>query len=251
MNHFFCESDLTEEQKSKWQELLSQYKAILRGNTIMKARAMSDAERALCASIMGITVDSASEFEEKFVSHSVDLTDFAGSPRSALFARLLSGRVPLPSPPPTIFGFPWYEIVEETGPFPVKANPSAGDLVINQCRWSVVERNEAALRLLTLHEKASEWVRSEWISLPREKDFSQILQIYNEGPEFIVTYPGIGRYRLFVSGFKPIISTDSSALQSVESVRFRSIFTFLTDVYSMNGCLDGDKAGWYLQKSSV
>ncbi len=251
MNHFFCESDLTEEQKSKWQELLSQYKAILRGNTIMKARAMSDAERALCASIMGITVDSASEFEEKFVSHSVDLTDFAGSPRSALFARLLSGRVPLPSPPPTIFGFPWYEIVEEMGPFLVQFHPSGGDLVITQCRWSVVERNEAALRLLTLHEKASEWIRSEWVSLPKAAEFSQILKIYEEGPDFIVTYPGIGHYRLSVSGFNLTSSIESSALENADSIRFRSVFTFLTDVYSMNGCLDGGQAGWYLQKSSV
>lgn len=251
MNHFFCESDLTEEQKSNWHELLSQYKSILRGNTIMKARAMSDAERALCASILGITVDSASEFEEKFVSHSVDLTDFAGSPRSALFARLLNGRVPLPSPPPTIFGFPWYEIVEETGPFLVRVNPSGEDLVINQCRWSVVERNEAALRLLTLHEKASEWIKSEWITLPRASDFSKILQTYEEGPEFIITYPGIGHYRLSVSGFKPISSNETQALENAASIRFRSVFTFLTDVHSMDGCPDGHQAGWCLQKSSV
>jgi hypothetical protein len=253
MNHFFCESDLTEEQRSKWHELMNQYNAVLRMNTIMKARAMSDAERALCASILGITVESESEFEEKFVTHSVDLTAFGGSPRSALFARLLKGISPLPFPPPTNFGFPWYEVVEESGPFSVKARPSGGDIVINQCRWRVVGRNEAALRLLTLHEKASEGVRSDWIRLSDSKDLIDIVRIYSEEPEFMVTYPGAGLYRLFVdgSGSEPLREY-LHGLWAVEStsLEFRSVFSFLSDM-QLKGKGSGESGfGWCIQKTT-
>lgn len=254
MTPFFCESDLTEEQKSKWQELMNQYSAILRMNTIMKVRAMSDAERALCASILGITVESEKEFEEKFIAHSVDLSAFGGSPRSALFARLLSGKAPLPCPPPTNFGFPWYEVVEDERPFLVKVNPSGGDLAINQCRWSVVGRNESALRLLTFHEKASEGLGYEMMGDSDSKYLFQILQIYEEGPEFFVTYAGVGVYRLFAKGVESIrlrLSSDHSRSAGGEPAKFRSVFTILSDLASHVTFLDENKPGWYIQRSEA
>jgi len=39
-------------------------------------------------------------------------------PQSALFARLLAGREPLSFPPPTSFSYPWYALIERTGPPP-------------------------------------------------------------------------------------------------------------------------------------
>jgi hypothetical protein len=72
-------------------------------------------------------------------------------PKSALFARLLSGQSPLPSPPPTSFGYPWYAVIEESGPFEVSRGPllpaGAGRparILINQCSWEMIAANTAA-----------------------------------------------------------------------------------------------------------
>lgn len=83
-------------------------------------------------------------------------------PGSALMARLLADKLPLPEPPPTCFGQPWYAAIEEQGPFNAMLSGSvpswdAADhqqgviyleyLVLNGCPWGVIDGNEAAADL--------------------------------------------------------------------------------------------------------
>ena len=84
--------------------------------------------------------------------------------KSALFARLLSGKAPLPFPPPTSFNQPWYDVIEESGPFHIVLGGMlpAWDvphpdrtifleyLIVNGCPWGVVSGNEAASRMSDL-----------------------------------------------------------------------------------------------------
>jgi len=79
------------------------------------------------------------------IDHLPTAVDFA---KSALLLRLLSGKPPLPAPPPTSFGRPWYAVVEEKGPHPCvvrgilpdpRSTPSK-TVMINDAHWTVVER---------------------------------------------------------------------------------------------------------------
>jgi hypothetical protein len=65
--------------------------------------------------------------------------------KSALFARIRTGKRPLPFPPPTRHGVPWHEAMEEEGPHAVEAeilrdeNGVPVGAVIEACRhWQVI-----------------------------------------------------------------------------------------------------------------
>lgn len=66
--------------------------------------------------------------------------------KSKLLARIRQGKRPLPFPPPTRWGLPWHEVVEEDGVFPVAAlvvadpNGSAVCCTIEGCpTWDIKE----------------------------------------------------------------------------------------------------------------
>lgn len=81
--------------------------------------------------------------------------------RSDLFARLLSGKLPLQNPPPTSFNHPWYDVIEQSGPHGVLLGgivpswevPGCGSMhylgyvILNECPWGVVSGNVAAAKL--------------------------------------------------------------------------------------------------------
>ena len=65
--------------------------------------------------------------------------------KSALFARIRTGKGPLPFPPPTRHGVPWHEVIEEEGPHAVEAEVICDEsgapvsAVIEACRhWQVI-----------------------------------------------------------------------------------------------------------------
>ena len=97
-----------------------------------------------------------------------------GHPKSALFARLLSGKAPLVHPPPRAFSYPWYALIEESGPHNVlevwAERPFSGGalhagapvlqawrqaLVLEQAAWWVVSCNAPARELLRLARSKS------------------------------------------------------------------------------------------------
>jgi hypothetical protein len=61
---------------------------------------------------------------------------------SALFSRLLSGKKPLPTPPPTSFSYPWYELLDDGHVESVEVwFDEQGGLVINQNgQWQLIEK---------------------------------------------------------------------------------------------------------------
>jgi hypothetical protein len=87
--------------------------------------------------------------------------------KSALFWRLLQGKAALPYPPPTAMSYPWYEVIEDDGPFEVGFSslyagkvmrnimePLRNTISINQTLWSIREKNEAAQRVEDLLDEA-------------------------------------------------------------------------------------------------
>lgn len=130
-------------------------------------------------------------------------------PKSALFARLLSGKSPLAFPPPLSFGTPWYEVIEEERPFHIHLGgmlpvtevrwPEFGDLylnylLINECAWGVVSNNEAAgvmLEHLTTLRNGIDQGEAQAVH-------AEIRKVLLDRPEWIVKYHPWPEYRLFL-----------------------------------------------------
>lgn len=73
--------------------------------------------------------------------------------KSALLQRIRSGRAPLPVPPPTSWGYPWYALCDGNEEHKVRVSLSGdGTANINQCRWQVVEELERGVSFVVTHE---------------------------------------------------------------------------------------------------
>ena len=128
--------------------------------------------------------------------------------KSALFWRLLNGKEPLPIPPPTRYSYPWYEIIEATGPHQVgdigfhaygkplsqqlaeiRGTDVEDRLFIEQCDWAVISVNAAAQAMLdTLHSG--------------EFTLDDQNRLMAAGPEWIVQYRAWPPDRLFVQRYR-------------------------------------------------
>lgn len=128
-------------------------------------------------------------------------------PKSALFSRLLAGKLPLSFPPPLSFGQPWYEIVEAPGAFDVlvagtlPSGPHATDtqhhleyLVINGHPWIVLHGNDAAASLSGALGKLRHCAdRSEG-----EEIIGEIEDSLKRFPEWVVRAPPWPEYRVYL-----------------------------------------------------
>ncbi|MEQ1558942.1 MAG: amino acid permease [Methyloglobulus sp.] len=66
--------------------------------------------------------------------------------KSRLFWRLRSGKEPLPSPPPTAYSCPWYELIDEKRPhWAYDVHQSVGHMYFAQCQYDVIERDDTGL----------------------------------------------------------------------------------------------------------
>ena len=128
-------------------------------------------------------------------------------PKSALFARLLSGKPPLAFPPPLSFQQPWYESVEAEGPFFVQIGgvvpvaqvrwPEHGDLfvdylLINDCPWGIVSANPAANEVLSCMARLKASPQQTRQELPALTD--ALLQ----RPEWIVKFNPWQEFRVYL-----------------------------------------------------
>jgi hypothetical protein len=73
---------------------------------------------------------------------------------SALLARLVSGKSPLPEPPPKSFSYPWYELIDNGSAVATEVrevrNWHDNDevlLSINQARWKIIEKSGDSYRV--------------------------------------------------------------------------------------------------------
>lgn len=109
MPDFFDLMDLPEEKRLRWDSSMAEYQRIREANL----------DREL-ASMTGVQFDALLDTfpKQTFTAREALALAHAGSggeghPKSALFARLLDGKSPLPFPPPLYFSFPWYEIFDQ------------------------------------------------------------------------------------------------------------------------------------------
>jgi hypothetical protein len=128
-------------------------------------------------------------------------------PKSALFARLLAGKDPLPYPPPTSFSYPWYELIEQPGPHLINTVGGVASLVailngdmgtgcdrhllLNQCIWGIEHANGPAEELLAIQEEFTKNAGPEPALAPF---WDRVRDAYSAGPVFIVRY---GRWEPF------------------------------------------------------
>lgn len=162
---FFDESQLTEEQRSRYQWALAEYARIQQENRQL-------AEAGGHASLR---------------QHEI-------SPQSALFARLLDGKAALPHPPPTSFSYPWYDIVETPGQYHVAIGvgreSSDQRILLNQCVWEVMRKDAAASAFLSFLQKLAS--RAPLTSA----DMTTLRTALAMKPQFIVTHGQWGEFKL-------------------------------------------------------
>lgn len=217
MPTFFNPSELTIEQKSRWDFACAEYKRTLERNLETRFARLSESDRVYFAKECGITEDA--DIKEEMRSSMELNANAPGHPKSALFARLLDGKQALPYPPPTCYSYPWYSIIEEdiaqsvriggalTLGALINGTGGAGGvtaLSLNQCQWSVVSKNEEAEQLFGLQseldglKQADPKRPDENISLWTPDLYERVKAVYAKNPEFVVKFGHWPEYRLFV-----------------------------------------------------
>lgn len=252
MHHCYFDPDkLTDEQRGRWDWAIAEYQTILNRNVERQIGRMSvqDKENLLHSFPMfRMGAESLDDDVRKVLRLFHGLSGGAeGDPRSALFARLLLGKPPLERPPPSTFHHPWYEVIEDDGPFTVMVSdahsqpPSAehGELAplhslcIDHCPWIVVSMNEAAQRLFDLQEQLNALERrdsSETCFDWTPELMAEVRLALQDDPQFLVRFEEWPVYRLRLSSREASgdVSTFSGELKPDALTRINSVFDTLT-----------------------
>lgn len=143
--------------------LLSQSCAATRGHIadlVAEARRAREAEAVMHEQLIASrtiqrTEDGCRECEHKLVRHAavwletmrdagheVSIPSDEDIKHSALLKRIRAGHQPLSSPPPTNYGYPWYDLYDSNDDHPVEVglgHVEVNKLLINQCQWTIKE----------------------------------------------------------------------------------------------------------------
>ena len=280
MHHCYFDPDqLTDEQRARWSSAIAEYNKILERNVERQLAQMSahDKENFL---LSFPTFKTGGEAIDENVRQVLRLFygmsgGAEGNPRSALLARLLAGKQPLRAPPPSTFHRPWYEVIEDDGPFEVVLSDahlssaasahghqeSAHSVCIDRCPWQVVRMNDAAQRLFALQQRLDRKARREngetvfgWTTALLD----DVRNAYRDGPELIVRHEEWPPYRLRLNS-RVAVGEPAVAGQeaTVESLR-RTETVFDTQALRLGrrllACDQGGQAryewqGWLLEKT--
>lgn len=203
MPTFFDPDHLTESQQARWDEACTIYRRVQHDNAARALDALSPKEREeLARQAKAPTNDREALLQSLLQCHGLLVGgQEVGHPKSALFARLLNGREPLPYPPPTSFSYPWYEVVEKPGPFApfVQVMDDAeNQILINQHDWQILAGNAPAQALLALQKQlAATETREERTCHWTEDLWRAVQEAYAAGPEYRVRVPHWPDYRLW------------------------------------------------------
>lgn len=221
MPRFFDKKNLSEEQKMRWDWATSEYIRVQSDNLDRSINLMTLKQKRDV--VDGFDIPDGVSFDDFVKSHLLAFNSSQpGDEKSALFARLLSGKAALPSPPPTYFSYPWYDVVEGSGPFQVMVggvdqtrcgdkSTERGDaafVIIGQSAWEIVSSNAAASELLNLEKllRSTMSIKSTGPG-PYDKEtvfgwtsslISSVEAAYRSNPEFMVRCGNWGPYRLRV-----------------------------------------------------
>ena len=218
MHHSYFDPDkLTDEQQARWAWAIAEYNTIVERNVERQISRMTELDKANLLQSFPMYQDEEASIDKavrKVLQLFYGMSGGAeGDPRSALFARLLDGKQPLRAPPPSTFHQPWYEVIEEDGPFAVMLSDAhvarasfapdepnvTRSISLDHCPWTVIRMNDAATRLFALQEQLDE-------KLFQERDgpasgwapafLGEVLKAYQDGPELLVQHEEWPPYRL-------------------------------------------------------
>lgn len=223
MPRFFDSHKLTPEQKARWDSAIEAYGRVQEANLERQVAGMSIQDKKdlmdnfphLCAHADNLDLDVMNVLR----SFSRFSGGGAGDCKSALFARLLEGQPALTEPPPTAFSYPWYAVIEESGPFHVMlggaqsmgavmngARGAEGEfgigIGINQCTWAVESMNDSARRLFQLQDALAATAKPEkqgsFHSLYEWSPslLNDVRSAYVARPEIVVCHGSWPSYRL-------------------------------------------------------
>ena len=281
MHHCYFDPDqLSDEQRARWDFAIAEYNRILERNVERQIGQMSEHDKKnflLSFPTFKANGEASDDNVRQVLRMFYGMSGGAeGNPRSALLARLLAGKQPLRAPPPSTFHRPWYEVIEDDGPFEVVlgdahqscALPELGEpdptysLCIDHCPWQVVRMNGAAQRLFALQQELDSKARREngetafeWT----EALLGDVRAAYRDGPELVVQHEEWPPYRLRLSrrvavGEPEVAGQDAT----VESLR-RTETVFDTQALRLGrrvlGSDDDNQVryewlGWLLEKMS-
>ena len=221
MHHcYFDPERLTEEQRARWDVAIAEYNKILERNVERQIGQMSEQDKAnflLSFPTFKTDGESTDENVRQVLRLFYGMSGGSeGNPRSALLARLLAGKQPLRAPPPSTFHRPWYEVIEDDGPFEVvlsdahlsdapvdqSHHETTHSIGIDRCPWQVVRMNDAARRLFALQQRLDRKARRAngethfgWTAAL----LGDVRDAYRDGPELIVRHEEWPPYRLRLS----------------------------------------------------
>lgn len=230
--------DLSRSEKAHFRQSLNLYKAVMLLNYKRAFNTQSPREKKRFAIGVLPTIKYAKQQIKKYESHPDDmwweqasstlgLQSGGVSSHSALFLRLLRGKMPLRFLPPCNGNFPWYELIEESGPHEIKhiyldpavtvqrgrkfnskgRNPGEiARLVIHSTSFSVTEANEAARDLLSLCEAMPPQIgySSNPIEIRRARALMPlVIKVYEQKPEMRIKFDRWPEFRLHLATSAP------------------------------------------------
>lgn len=239
MARFFDPEHLSPDQKRRWTSAIAEYARVQKENIDMIISAMAPEVLEHNIALVGHGPSSIGGLRANIASRHGFVQRCPGDPSSALFARILSGLSALPYPPPTSGAYPWYEVIEDTGPFTVVVamvrngshdidDDKSGNISINQCRWVIDSGNASAGRLIDLDSRLAETAVLETdVALATTYSWSRdlleaVLVCYAEQPEMIVHYGHWNPYCLCYRSLHPFWRIDQIE-QTVLSINEHSL----------------------------
>lgn len=242
MHHCYFDPDqLTDEQRARWDWAIAEYNKILERNVERQIGQMSEHDKEdflLSFPTFKSDKESINENVRQVLRLFYGMSGGAeGNPRSALLSRLLAGKQPLRAPPPSTFHRPWYEVIEDDGPFEVVLSDAhrscassdhgepdtTNSICIDRCPWQVVRMNGAAQRLFALQQRLDSKARrnnGETVFGWTAALLSDVLGAYRDGPELIVRHEEWPPYRLRLQRRESIGEPETAGRDAtVESLR--------------------------------
>lgn len=191
MSKFFDKNKLTKEQLERWDWAVLKYRDIREKNNLHSFEQMSEDEKLHLMKDLA----KAKEFKGALTFDIVD-------EKSALFSRLLDGKKPLIYPPPCSYSYPWYEVIEESGPFDLSLEArdieeiiwdnltEERQVLIEQTPWQVIEQvsdNELKVTFGKWQDIGFEWILKK-VKTSCEKTKSFIYCHYKDNIGRITNY---------------------------------------------------------------
>lgn len=197
---FFDKNKLSQEQLNRWDWAVLKYREIREKNNLNSFEQMSEDERI---SLMK-DLATAKEFKGALTFDIVD-------EKSALFARLLNGKLPLIYPPPCAYSYPWYEVIEDNGPFHLSLEARhieeilwenlsyEKQVLIEQTPWTVIQQiseDEIKVTFGKWQELGFAWLLKK-VKTSCEKTKSFIYCHYKEGVGRITNYVDLRHEQIY------------------------------------------------------